>query len=382
MRVVARPSAGRETETLTLYANIRLVGTTYPSCYLHTGDELIQPILETTQSTGVSTMDVTEVDVPPPASTMLYDERPVFFFLANTDNYFHWLYDAVPLLSQYLRLRETTHPTLRLLMTSKTLYPFVTDTLALLGILPSDILRATEQTLYATILVPSSPTHEGHSNEPPHPSVWSVYRRMVEVAGPPPPELPRKIYVSRRSWIHGDTSNIGTNYTTRRKLLCEDELVAALETKGYTEVFCETMTMAEKIQMFATATHVVGAIGGGLCNLVFANPECKVVCIGSPDFERINRRFLFTMDHTQVTMIRDTQSTSMLYRRAKVGDQIGEVTAEDGDRLTLALGNGVTWTDGEACATIVVSKSDVTFLDEGLNSPWTVDVLKCMDRIE
>jgi len=375
MKVTARPSAGREALTMTPYYDVQLSGTTYPSTYLWTSNILIQPLLETTQSTGVSTTDVTEWD-PPTSPLLLIVSDPVFFFVYNTDNYFHFLYDAVPTLHQFLSLRESM-PTLKLLMTSKQLYPFVTDTLALLGIRSQDMLRANPSTLYKTVLVASSPTHEGCSNEPPHPSVWSVYGRMIGSNE----ELPKKVYVSRRSWIHGDTSNMGTNYTTRRRMLCEDELVDALTAKGYTEVFCESLTIAQKVQMFSQATHVVGAIGGGMCNLVFAKPSCKVVCIASPEFERINHRFLFTMNHTDLTMFRETQSTSLLYRRAKFGTFLGEVVAEEGDSVALALGNGVTWLDGEGDIR-VVPLCDVTFLDEGLNSPWTFSVSECMKFIQ
>jgi hypothetical protein len=139
--------------------------------------------------------------------------------------------------------------------------------------------------------------------------------------------------------------------------------------------------MAQKVQMFSQATHVVGAIGGGMCNLVFAKPSCKVVCIGSPEFERINHRFLFTMNHTDLTMFRDTQTASLLYRRAKFGTFLGEVVADEGETLALALGNGVTWVDGEGDIRVVPTR-DVTFLDEGLNSPWTFSVSECMKFIQ
>jgi hypothetical protein len=380
MRVTMRPSAGRETPTLTPYYDVQLSGTTYPSTYLYSGGTLVQPLLETTQSTGVSTADITEKE-PPASLLLMMISQPVFFFVYNTDNYFHFLYDAVPTLYQYLSLRKTM-PTLRLLMTSAPLYPFVMDTLSLLGIRDIDTIRADPRTLYKTVLVASSPTHEGCSNEPPHPSVWSVYNRMKNAAETGDVSPPKKVYVSRRSWVHGDTSNLGTNYTTRRRMECEDELVEALKTKGYEEVFCESLTMAQKVRLFSNATHVVGAIGGGMCNLVFANPTCKVVCIVSPEFERINNRFLYTIQHTDLTMLRTTWSTSTLYRRAKVGSFIGEVWEDDGETLTLALSNGVTWGDGQSSSTLIVPKDKVTFLDEGLNSPWNFDVKECMKLIQ
>lgn len=376
MKVVARPSAGRVSETLTTYSDVQLVGTHYPNVYLKTAGMLVQPLLETVQSTGVSTTDTQEVEVTDVPVREIVSE-PVFFFCYNLSNYFHFLYDALPTLVQFLRLGE---PRPRVLVPAGARYRFVTETLALLGIY--DVLDANEHTLYKRLLVASSPTHEGDSNAPPHPSVWEVYTRLRMLVGPPQGPLPKKIYISRRSWVHGDTSNLGTNYTTRRRMLCEDELVKALEAEGYTEVFCESLSMAEKIRLFSQTTHVVGAIGGGMCNLVFSPPETKVVCIGSPEFERINRRFLYTMEHTQLTMFRDTLSTSMLYRRARVGDLIGEVWEDNEDSLVLALSNGVTWVEGQSSGMLITPKDRVTFLDEGLNSPWNFDVAECMKLIQ
>lgn len=375
MKVVARPSAGRVSETLTTYSDVQLVGTHYPNVYLKTAGMLVQPVLETVQSTGVSTTDTREVEVTdvPVRETL---SEPVFFFCYNLSNYFHFLYDAVPTLVQCLRSHETT----KVLVPAGPRYRFVTETLALLGI--RDVLEANDHTLYKQVLVASSPTHEGLSNAPPHPSVWDVYKRLRILVGPPQGPLPKKIYISRRSWVHGDTSNLGTNYTTRRRMLCEDELVRALEAEGYTEVFCESLSMAEKIRLFSQTTHVVGAIGGGMCNLVFSPPETKVVCLCSPEFERINRRFLYTMEHTQLTMFRNTWSTSVLYRRAKVGDLIGEVWEENEDNLVLALSNGVTWAEGQSSGMLIAPKDRVTFLDEGLNSPWNFDVAECMKLIQ
>lgn len=378
MKVTPRPSAGRDTETLTTFVHVRLVGDIYPSVYLRIDGGLVQPVLETTQSTGVSTTDVVDIDVPDiPLISRMVD--PVFFFIYNTDNYFHFLYDTLPILHHYLRLPE---PRPKLLMNPRHWYPYILDSLRLFGITNKDIVIADQSTEYMNVLVGSSPTHEGCSNESPQSSVWDVYTHMRRSAGTPTQQFPRKIYVSRRSWIHGDTSNIGSNYTTRRKMLCEDELVNALESKGYIEVFCETMTMVEKIQMFADATHVVGAIGGGMCNLVFSRPECIVTCLASPEFERINHRFLYTMNHVRLTMFQNTWSTSILYRRAKTGPDIGEVIAEDGDILTLAIGNGTTWNQTASHTLVKVTKSQCTFLDEGLNSPWYFHVTECMKLIQ
>lgn len=358
MKITPRQSAGRQ-RTITEYSNVRVVGQ-----YLVSETEAFQPVLEQTMSTGVSTTDRTELDVSSLPPVTKRHETPVFYFLYNTTNYFHYLYDSLP----YLVGRPEGVP---LLMTRPS-FPFVMDCLTALGI--EDIVYVDPETVYSKVIVSSSLTHEGLSEEPPHPDIWTLFRKMKPLDIPTPP----KFYVSRRSWIHGDKSNLGSDYTERRKMLCEDALVAGLAKRGYVEVFCEKLTMAEKIAYFANATHVVGAIGGGMCNLVFAKPSCRVACIASPEFERINNRFLYTMSHTTLTMYRDTESTSLLYRRVRLPTgEIGELVAED----KVCLGNGVTWTAGQG-QTVSVDPSTLTFLDAGLNSPWSFDVEAFLQTIE
>jgi hypothetical protein len=375
MKVVQRDAAGR-TRRLWTYRDVRLTGVTltYPNVVLATEGECILPIVETTMSLGIGSVYETQDVVLPPLlpSTGVYED-PVFFFVYNTDNYFHYLYDALPILSEFFRLRES-HPTLKLLMNPAHEYPYIRDCLELLG-LADCIVRADRETLYKTVYVASSPTHDGCPNDPPRNDVWDVYIRMKQAAFANPIPTPPKFYVSRRSWIHGDTSNLGTNYTTRRKLVVEDELVDLLAKHGYAEVFCEKLTMAEKIQYFANATHVVGAIGGGMCNLVFSPPTCRVVSLNSPEFAKINRRFLYTMVHTQLTQFTETYPVSGLYRRVRIGDQIGEIIEQIGPSLLVRTNpSGVTFQNEDAFQTIVVDESAVVYLDGGLNSPWSFHV--------
>ena len=98
-----------------------------------------------------------------------------------------------------------------------------------------------------------------------------------------------KIYISRRTWINNNvTDNIGTNYTTRRKLMNEDDLVNKLKEDNFIEIFGENYSMTEKILLFYNAKVIIGAIGGTIANCVFANKETKIITIVSPEFLKIN----------------------------------------------------------------------------------------------
>ena len=352
--------------------NALLHGKQYPSICIQSGDELFVPYNERTMSLGKDTFVLPEIEHRETTTVA----EPVFFFIYNTDNYFHYLYDTIPILYQFFQLRER-YPTMRLLMKPARMYPYIMDCLRAAGLTDADVMIADTSHRYASLWVSSSLTHDGQSNEPPHSGVWDVYARMKGSEQSTPP----KVYVSRRSWKHGDTTNMGTNYTTRRKMMVEDELVTELEKKGYVEVFCELLTMSEKIAYFANATHVVGAIGGGMCNLVFAKPSCVTTSINSPEFADINKRFLFTMNHTRLTQYTKTWVTSSLYKRARAHGKTGEVTAINGNELTLAVSDGVGWTLGDSYETLVVNEADAVFLDNGLNSPWTFDVDDCIRLI-
>lgn len=369
MKIKQREPAGR-TPQHWVYKHVQLTGIDlfYPNVLLKTNNELVLPIYETTMSLGVGSMyECMGMDISLPVIPVLQEETtPVFYFIYNTDNYFHFLYDALPILSQY-------SSSMKLLINPKHQYPYIQDCLSLIGIPDSQVVYADPNTLYHTVYVASSPTHEGCPNDPPRSDIWQVYHRMKQEAFKHPIETPLKFYVSRRSWIHGDTSNIGTNYTTRRKLMIEDNLVEELKKKGYQEVFCELLTMREKIQYFANATHVVGAIGGGLCNLVFANPTCRVFSINSPEFDTINGRFLFTMCHTNLTQYKKTYVVSNLYRRIQLVDGFGEVIREHEDSIWVRVNKGVTFQQDDELP-IVEVKGPVRYLDKGLNSPWSFDL--------
>lgn len=357
------------------FENVTLTGKTleYPNVLLYTEYQLIQPVHEMTMSTQTTT-EIQEYE-PKISELICMKKGKYFFFIYNTENYFHFLYDSLPIVLEFLKLRREA----KLLMSPQSLkFPFVYDCLQLLGITIDDIEYASYGVQYESVAVVNSYTHDGQSNDPPHHDIWKLYNRMKSAAFQTPIETPKKFYVSRRSWIHGDTSNMGTNYTTRRKIMVENEFVEKLKSKGYEEVFCEKLSMAEKIQYFANATYIVGAIGGGMCNLVFSSPACKVVSINSPEFDSINARFLYTMTHTNLTQFKDTQVASPLYRRVRTGDNIGEVIAVKEENLQIALGNGITWKDGITW----VDESNVVYLDNGLNSPWHFDVKKCIENIQ
>ena len=200
---------------------------------------------------------------------------PVFYFIYNTENYYHFVYDSLPYLISFLKVKKQCK-NLKLLINftnpdNKKIYKFVLEFLEVLGINHEDMVIVDENFSYETVFVSSSYTHGIDSNLPPRKEVYDFYKSFAEAIKNKhsASDYPSKFYVSRRTWVHNDFSNIGTNYTTRRKLVNEDILVEKLKYLGYEEIFTERLSTIEKVLLFSNAEHIIGAIGGGMCNALF-----------------------------------------------------------------------------------------------------------------
>lgn len=319
-----------------------------------------------------------------------YKNIDVFYFIYNIENYYHFIYDTLPYLFCYLQLKKI-NPEIKLLMNPKTkLLPFVVESLHLLGI--DDILIHKNNTLYKNIYISSSLTHNGLSNEKPRKEIFQIYDLMVQNALNSSEFVNsskiKKIYISRRTWINKKTDNIGTNYTTRRKLMNEDTLVKLLKKREYNEIFGENYSMVEKIYLFNNADEVMGAIGGTISNCVFCNKDCKIICLVSPDFLNINHRmtYLFNknvilFEDTKLNCKKGTVSKNVRIEIIK-GTQLGEIVEyKNGFYLIKLANNFIGWNQDESYQKILLKRNQFKTLDNGINSPWLVDIDKIKNLI-
>ena len=174
----------------------------------------------------------------------------------------------------------------------------------------------------------------------------------------------------------------------RRRCENEDTLVKILEKYNITEVFCEDLTMNEKIQMFSNAKLILGFIGGGMANCIFSKPSTKVLCLVSPTFLEINKRFAYSMNHTQVTYLYNcihvpSKGKYTLYTRVKIVDthskyfnQIGEIENIDNEIYTITISrNDVAgFSQDFKMEVIKITEEFLEPLDGGLNSPFICDL--------
>jgi hypothetical protein len=358
----------------------------YPNCLIQTEGKLVNPYDERVMSLNKDSFyEKNEFESKPYQYTNLMS-KPCFFFIYNVDNYFHYIYDTLPLLYSYFLLKEKLPDLTLLLQTShpskKHLAPFITEFLKNLGIETFEFAQS--DTCYTSLYVSSSFTHGGQSNDPPSSLCFSVWNRFLSNCTKP---LPKRFYISRRSWIHGKTENMGTNYTTRRKCMNEDSVVELLKDYNIEEVFTELLTTDEKIALFSQAELIVGIVGGGMCNLLFSTKETKSLCIATPHFLDINNRFQYSMNHTNILY---SNSASLypyrgifpLYSRIKVKEtgRVGEVEAYETGyyKITLSSNDVAGFSQDFPMETVWLREDSLEPVDKGLNSPFEV----CLEQLE
>ena len=320
---------------------------------------------------------------------VLYKD-PVFFLIYNFDNYYHFLYDTLPYLYTYLHIKKNI-PELKLLINypnkyKKELYRFNIEFLEKI-VSKDDLLIHTDTNIYSNIYVSTSLTHGGFSNNPPRPELYDIYD-IIKYKVDLHIETPKYIYISRRTWINNDKTNIGTDYTTRRKMMNEDILVEKLIKLGFVEVFAENLLTDEKIRMFSNAKVIIGSIGGGMSNLLFSNKNTKSIVLVTPYFLDINYRFKYSMESSNITYFNDIRTYTEnnlipLYCRAKIVNtkskyynKIGEIIDSIDEKYKLNISNNdvVGFNNLIQYDTEYFKSIEFELLDNGLNSPYVVNV--------
>lgn len=357
----------------------------YPNTLLYdlSNNLLINPVNEKTMS--LTGLNQTEKYTPKTKEFKKVEENTVFFYIYNFENYYHFVYDSLPYLISYLEYKKTNNK-LKILMSypqGKTdFYRFVIEFLQLIGIDNSDIIIADSETLYKNMLVSTSYTQGINPNLPPREEIYDFYKMLVKKVNPELFVTPKNIYVSRRTWLHGDVSNIGTNYTTRRKLVNEDKLVNYLTKKGYTEIFTENLTTVEKIILFSNAENIVGSIGGGVCNVLFSTPKCNLTTLVSPHFLDINKRFIYSFKNVNTLYFTESENTEKNYfknfMRVKCDDLVGEIIRVFKDTIKISYSDIKVsgWNSEYNYKTITKKKCECDKLDDGLNSSWKINLKK------
>ena len=89
----------------------------------------------------------------------------------------------------------------------------------------------------------------------------------------------------------------------------------------------EHLDIHNKIKLLNSAKLVVTPAGGGLANLLVANPPTKIISINSPLFWKVNQRLRFAFDHLEVIDFDDTNFTNY---KEPLSDGTQRISAEGG----------------------------------------------------
>ena len=313
------------------------------------------------------------------------ENTPVFYFVYNTNNYLHFIYDTLPYLISYFELKKTISE-LKILIQYphdevNELYRYIIEFYNLLNI---DYIFINSYTKYSQLYISSSYTHGIDSNKPPHPIIFDFYSKITELVNnlKPSCDIYDYIYISRRTWIHNDMSNIGTNYTTRRYMENEDKLVELLEHKGYKEIFCENQSIIEKIYVLSNAKKIIGTSSGGMINILFCNKNTKIIMIVSPLFFDINKRIKYAFINNSVIYFdkcyhldEDIFKLNMRVK-TKIDNKYGEIYKVEKDNIILRIVNNYLegWDLNKSFELVQYNKNDIEIIDNGINSPWKLDI--------
>lgn len=94
----------------------------------------------------------------------------------------------------------------------------------------------------------------------------------------------QKIYISR-------------NKSNKRTLLNEAEIIPLLNEYGFKIIYTEELSIEEQIKLFSQTSHLLSIHGAGLSNLVFMQPNSKVIEIRHEELNPM-LNFFYTLSHT------------------------------------------------------------------------------------
>jgi len=320
--------------------------------------------------------------------------QDVYYFIYNTSNYYHFIYDTLPYIYCFLKLRKTNKD-IKLLVNydnnNTKILPFVVECYELLDITKNDIIIHNKNNIYKSMYLSSSLTHNGLSNNPPRKEIFEIYEFIKQNALKDILNYNfnfDKIYISRRTWTNVEKNeNIGTDYTTRRKLMNEDNLVCRLSELGFTEFFGERYSMKEKIIILYSSNVVIGSIGGTISNCVFCSDKTKIITMVSPHFLDINYRMKYLFSNNTILIngslygdnskIPDNVRIEITDKSHPNHKMIGEIAGSgtNKNQYRVNLGNNYfTFKHDDTHKQIVLYKKQFITLDNGINSPWNINI--------
>ena len=185
------------------------------------------------------------------------------------NGYFHWIARMLPKL-WVLRANNMSIEDFDHIVVNGPEIGFKVSTLADFGIPKEKIIYTEEEQLYKFEFM------LGVNNIRYHKEGIDFMREKY--LSPSPKKVDRKVYLSRQKAKH-------------RKIIGEENLIALLKRKGFEILDFADYTIAEQAEIMATTKELITIHGAGLANLIFANPEMRLLEILEDTFVNVNYWF-------------------------------------------------------------------------------------------
>ena len=179
----------------------------------------------------------------------------------SANNYYHWMNDLLPRLA-VLRESGVDLQSIDRFVVRSLRKPFQKETLASFDIKGERLIRNLEQT-YIQADELFIPVHDSVLGEKQDKWALNFLKNHFQ---------PSKSNVLANKRLYLSRGNSG-----RRGVVNEDEVVAVLSDLDFEIVKTEKMTVKEQVDLFSTASVIVGPHGAGFTNTVFCNPGAKVI---------------------------------------------------------------------------------------------------------
>ncbi len=191
---------------------------------------------------------------------LIYDERIACLGTRYAYSYFHWLFDVVPKLGLLQKSEDLKG--IQKFIFNKNYERFQYEVFELLE-LPLNRLLFTNK-IYAkcsVLFVPLFSFNQGHVSQP----VCNYLRSaFINKVGKNDTSYPKRFYISRHKASH-------------RRLLNEADIIEILDRFGFQVIRPEELSFTEQVEIFKQATAIVAPHGAGLANIVFCQPNTKVI---------------------------------------------------------------------------------------------------------
>ena len=193
------------------------------------------------------------------------DSKSALLSIDSGSNYFHWMCHVLPrikLLQEY----GIDWSEINKIILPENRGNFVDQTLSILDIPVHKIIETDKNTTYTfdSLIIPCKPNRHIHLTP------WSI-DFLCDNFLKENKKQEKKIFISRRS-------------ETGRCIENEDELWRVLSQEGYEKVYLEDYSVYEQATLFNSSKEIVSAHGAGLTNLVFCQPNTKLIELFNPSY--------------------------------------------------------------------------------------------------